>query len=407
MQVTCSLCDTDEKDNITLSTHIKDVVMTNFLEVPGSEAYTQQIVAQIQEFFVHDNHSRSPYRELTGPLSYFNANKKKHPELISLILKKRMAGNVTHLQIMLNIDPLFIQAYQFTLDFLFTFLSPPASTQSMPQAPIADSEQANIVDGRTIVFDEINIQPLEVIINYKPSKEDTSNITRGNFVWMFSMIPLSDAKFTLPEVHLYHATDMQVLESIGNIYQPNLGTNVLQYLTGVTPVRIILKVGEGMAEIVRRPIKEARGPDGVVVGVGKGVGLGIQSFTVEILTGAVKAGKATSSFLRKFTGQAKETQELTSNPDTFMSGTYKAFSQIAGGLYNGVKGLTVQPYTEYQTKGTLGFASALCRGIPGVVLSPAAGIAEACASFSTGLRNSLDSSRITLHKKKYKSSINM
>ncbi|EGG14511.1 hypothetical protein DFA_12287 [Cavenderia fasciculata] len=488
---------TDEEDNsvdplqkkqpnsVRIECHIADILLQNFetsnhqQQSNNNHRYNKSLKVNVTDIFIHDNIPKSPYRNLFGPLSHYKEKKKKSQHLISLILYSRddSFGRQFY-NIKLLVDPLFIQAYQLTIDFLLDFF---INQQNQNQNNESKQPQSRSQQ-ETTFYDEIEIFPLEVRIDYKPrttNKQDNNNsnqqqqpqsphngrqqngdnggneeekyssFTSGEYVWMFSMIPLSEANFTLNHVHLQNVPGSKLVESVLSVYQPNLLTNgVFQYLGGVAPVRILFNIGSGITALVRKPIQEARantnaGVGGMAGAVGKGVGLGIQTLTVEILTASSKVVSATSSLLGKLSNNSSTNQShmyntnnnhnhsgssghnsmdhsanqqqlsnhpqynsiWVSQPENLSQGAHKAMSQVIGGFYNAAMGILSKPITSYQESGTKGFLTSLLWGVPGVVVSPMVGLAEGFTSFSIGLRNSLDSSRIVNDHKKYKSNI--
>eukprot|EP01133_Synstelium_polycarpum_P012074 gene12074-14126_t len=418
LSINCLFYDDNKKDHIRLESHISEILLSNFDPV-SSNAYDSSLKFNIKHIFVHDNHTKSPISSLFGPLSFYRPETISGNHLLSLILYSRVDSfDRTFYNVKLLVEPLFFKAYQHTIDFILDFFinnTKPATAPDSASGPPRDElDDEDDEDNESVFFDEVEIFPLQLRVDYKPNnainnsnEEGYSLFTRGEYVWMFSMIPINDANFTLPAVHIQNIPQSRLLESIAQIYQPNLlGSNIFQYLKGVAPIRIIFNVGSGVTALVRKPIQEAKGADGLVKGVGKGVGLGIQTLTVEILTASSKMVSATSNILKNFTDNsdpryADYRQSIWVNqPETLSQGAHKAVQQVIGGFKNAAYGLFSRPISGYQSNGPAGFLSALAWGVPGLVIRPVVGVAEGIISFSLGLRNTLDSSRILRDYKK-------
>ncbi|GAM25655.1 hypothetical protein SAMD00019534_088300 [Acytostelium subglobosum LB1] len=441
MHINCTFKDTASQDHVLLQAHISEILLQNF-EVADFGSYTSSLKVNLSHLLIHDKIVKSPFKNLFGPIaSGLPADPLNH--LVSLVLLSRKDNfKRACYNVVLHVNPLYISAYKLTIDFLLDFfinykLTDGTTNKLANVPPAAPGNDQVPTEEDTIIFDEILILPLGVKIDYRPSStksdtntnatttnatnnnnEDNNNNnnndqpqpqpqefssikTRGGYVWMFSMIPLTDANFTLPEVYLHEIPLSKLPESIMNVYQPNLSTNVFQYLTGVTPVKIFFKVGNGMFALIREPIHQASGPDGVMMGVGKGLGTGIQTLFVELLSVSTTLAQGLASFAKNFTNNTTDRTNssiMTTQPKTFKDGTSMAVSYMIGGFYNAAKGILFRPVSKYRERGARGFLTALMWGVPGVVLSPVVGIAEGITSFSLGLRNSLDSSRMLKYK---------
>eukprot|EP01132_Coremiostelium_polycephalum_P010271 gene10271-12598_t len=400
----------DEKNNLTLKTHISEIVISNNdnsssgnNNIPitstnnhNSHSYDTTYVVNFKNFMIKDN-VFNYYKYLFGPLSLYD-DKYKKESFLSLVVSSR-EDNFKHNQ----------------------------QQQLQPPSPSLQPVPNNIY------FDEFFVFPLQIKVDYKPASDvdnGSHTFTRGEYIWIFSMIPLSEANFTLPMIHLQSGKkDIsmdQLVEEVGNIYTSHLfKKNIFQYLAGVSPIKICFKLGDSIAGLVKKPIQEARGPDGIVVGFGKGVGKSIMSVTTELLTASSKMTGVTSKLLGKFRNNNDQQQPHLPNqlnpdgsgnnddlnynrsiwvnqPETFTEGAKTAVSKVIGGFYNGVMGVVYQPFSQYQNEGTKAFLSSLFWSVPGLVVNPLVGITDGITSFSLGLRNSLDSSRIEREKLKYK-----
>ncbi|KAF2070419.1 hypothetical protein CYY_008263 [Polysphondylium violaceum] len=436
---------TNTNANIQLEAHVSELIHTSFdrnlnNDIQVTEPfYDSTLIANIGSIMIRDNVSNY-FQNLLVPLSYYdiieiddkefeedddcsnssttnssNSKREKNQHhqqqqkesIISLIFSTRQDSfQRVYYNFKIFVVPLFLELHQKTVDFLLLFFS---SDEKYANYDFKDSDKESATTQTTnnnYYFDEFEIYPLQFKVDYKPSSivTNTSNhsFTRGGFIWVFQMIPLKDAYFTLPHTHLHDIAMEQLSEEIMKVYSPHVfEKSILQYLTGVSPINICFKMGQSIVGLIKHPIKEAKDNESIIKGLGTGFGKGIKSITVELLT----TSSMLSGFASKVIGTINTPSQVhnksmwTSQPENFTEGATTAAYKIVGGFRKGVTGV-VEPFSKSTTTGD--FLKSMFWAVPGLIVNPVLGLTEGITSFSLGLRNSLDSTRIETDKLRFK-----
>ncbi|CAG8459179.1 6978_t:CDS:10 [Ambispora leptoticha] len=240
--------------------------------------------------------------------------------------------------------PLRFHIDQDALNFIIRFFSFQATSSKIP---VSKSE-----DDTYIQYFEI--QPIIMKIDYKPKHIDYTNLKEGNLVELMNFFHFDSADMTLSSVKLRGVKGWKRLfEELGAAWLPYIkNTQVPNVVSGVAPIRSLVNLGSGVADLILLPIEQYK-KDG------------------RIVRGIEEAYKS----LQKNLGTAAHT-------------------------------IFAVPMEVYEKTGTQGSVKAVIRAVPVAVLKPMIGASEAISKTLLGLRNTIDPNKLPQMEDKYKKPLN-
>ncbi|CAG8532578.1 11151_t:CDS:10 [Dentiscutata erythropus] len=283
-------------------------------------------------------------------------------------------------------------------------------------------------------FQLFEIQPVVMKLDYKPKHIDYSSLKEGNLVELMNIFHLEAAEMTLHGLKLTGVKGVsRLLEDLGAAWLPHItSTQVPNIVSGVAPIRSLVNIGSGVADLILLPIEQYK-KDGRII---KGLQRGTQSFAKATTMEAIKYGTKLAVGTQILLEHAEEILSFESQPgtsndnnsnmyneefDSDEEGKKKFISKYANqpadlneGLEIGFKSLRQNigtaahtifavPMEVYEKTGTQGTVKAVIRAVPVAVLKPMIGATEAVSKGLLGLRNTIDPNKKLQNEDKYKS----
>lgn len=298
-------------------------------------------------------------------------------------------------------------------------------------------EEPNQNSSNDFTFSEFSVSPLLVSVDYRAKRLDVQKLKAGELWELLNLLPLLEGlEVAFRRVRLKNVTLTEILPALLNHVQEDLNrSQILRCIAGVTPIRSLANIGQGVTDLVRHPLRQARRVDGRV---SRGIVSGLTSFlrhlTVESinLTERVLVGTQTvmghldtiidpeqaaqdqmeQQMYGRMVQQRFETdfaspgndpeiddewQEVEQGTQGFYQpeNTAEGLSLAAASLHRGIRragqALVSRPIMEYQRGATsTRVATSVVRGIPVCILRPAIGATEAITTTLRGVRNQVD-----------------
>ncbi|CAG8790251.1 9429_t:CDS:2, partial [Racocetra fulgida] len=151
-----------------------------------------------------------------------------------------------------------------------------------------------------IHFKELfEIQPIVMKLDYKPKHIDYSSLKEGNLVELMNIFHLEAAEMTLRGLKLTGVKGVsRLLEDLGSAWLPHItNTQVPNVVSGVAPIRSLVNIGSGVADLILLPIEQYK-KDGRII---KGLSL---SYYQRDVNGQSRELKGTQSFAKATTMEA-------------------------------------------------------------------------------------------------------
>lgn len=193
-------------------------------------------------------------------------------------------------------------------------------------------------------------------------------------------------------------------------------------ISGVSPIRSVVNVGSGVADLVLLPIAQYRKDGRVVRGLQKGTAAFVKSSAMEAIKLGARLATGTQVILEKaenvlggqfktpitaeamqtathggdMTAEELERAELISRyaeqPTNVKEGVQSAYKSLSKNLNAAAQTILAVPMEVYERSGNEGPVRAVVRAVPIAVLKPMIGASEAVSKTLLGLQNTMDPS---------------
>lgn len=177
------------------------------------------------------------------------------------------------------------------------------------------------------------------------------------------------------------------------------------------PVRSLVQIGSGMADLILIPLEQYQKDGRLVKGLQQGARRFIQKAATESLKLGTKLAVGTQVLLEQADSIFNQNQTASSSrrsrsiysqpPATVMEGLENAFQSLSSNINTAVRTIIAIPMEVQESNGEGGFRSVI-RAIPVAVLRPLIGASEAVRSTLIGMQNSIDPARLVQMSDKYR-----
>lgn len=274
--------------------HLENVEV-DFNLMPPIDSVGLHLLLNIRDFEVIDNIKTSRWNKFLG---YMRPGAHQLPrERGSSMLRFELTGvrpvqddPTLEYRVKLKLLPLRLYIDQDALNFLvnyFTFdKSILRSTSAANKALLAKKELQDPEDVEEIFFrklllqehasavfniiqctlEHIDIQPIVLKIDYKPKYINYGNIKEGQYAELVNLFHLDGADVQLSHVKLTGVNGLVRLgDRLAQEWLPHImNTQVPHMISGVSPIRSIVNIGSGMADLVLLPVQQYR-KDGRII----------------------------------------------------------------------------------------------------------------------------------------------
>ena len=170
-------------------------------------------------------------------------------------------------------------------------------------------------------------------MDYKPKHVDYTGLTGGNLVELMNFFHLDAAEMTLQEVELHGINGFPKLaQELVDVWLPHiLSTQVPHMVSGLTPIRSLVNVGSGIADLVLLPIEQYKRDGHIIRGLQKGGRAFTKATTLEALKIGTKLAVGTQVLL-EHADDIFGSSNANAGPSTSTSrNSYAGTSEAAGG----------------------------------------------------------------------------
>ncbi|KAG0659205.1 autophagy- protein 2 [Rhodotorula mucilaginosa] len=320
-----------------------------------------------------------------------------------------------------KIVPLRLYIDQDALDFLKAF----GAFQATQQAP-STPEQTSHAD--ETFYQRVEIMSVKLKVDYKPKRVDFNALRSGKTAELMNFFHFDGSEMTLRHLVVTGVSGTSTLSSlVQDIWTPDVKANQLaDVVSGIAPLKSVVNVGSGVANLVLLPIEQYRRDGRIVRGLQRGAHAFAKQTTLEAIhTGAklatgtqvileqaehvlggnfaraVSAETIAATFSDDLDGQlsAEEASEearldarsrYANQPANLRQGVEGAYKSFGENLKDAAQTILAVPMEVYERSGEEGPVRAVVRAVPLAVLKPMIGASGAVSKALLGLRNSLD-----------------
>ncbi|KAH9843042.1 uncharacterized protein C8Q71DRAFT_735660 [Rhodofomes roseus] len=326
-----------------------------------------------------------------------------------------------------KILPLRLHVDQDALDFLkkfFSFKDP----ESVPAAP-SDPEDE-------IYFQQAEVFPVDIKLDYKPRRVDYRALRDGRTIELMNFFHFDGAEMTLRHITLTGITGWpRFFDLLNDLWTPDVkATQLVDVISGVAPIRSVVNVGSGVADLVLLPIAQYKKDGRVVRGLQKGTTAFVKSTAMEAIKLGARLATGTqvileqaenviggqfkdpitaetvpgSPFSDELGGQLGDEEEsdlisrYAEQPMNVQEGMQSAYRSLSRNFNSAAQTILAVPMEVYERSGNEGPVRAVVRAVPIAVLKPMIGASEAVSKTLLGLHNQLDPNVRHENEAKYK-----
>ncbi|ORY21591.1 hypothetical protein BCR39DRAFT_553281 [Naematelia encephala] len=342
------------------------------------------------------------------------------------------------LRLRAKILPLRLHVDQDALDFLKRFGSFSAPVPDAPAAPMSPGVQK--AAAQEPFFQHVEVFPIEMKLDYKPKRVDFGALREGKTMELMNFFHFDGAEMTLRHITLSGVTGVTRLSNLlQDIWTPDVKANQLaDVISGVSPIRSMVNVGSGVADLILLPIEQYRKDGRVARGVQRGTNSFVRSTALEMMKLGARLATGTQVILEKAEGvlggkfgesvigevetdpalagehgweehgssSEDEAIEVVSRyanqPGDVREGVQAAYQSLSRNVNAAAQTILAVPMEVYERSGDDGPLRAVVRAVPIAVLKPMIGASEAVSKTLLGMRNSLDPQGRREQSDKYK-----
>ncbi|KAF8590435.1 hypothetical protein K439DRAFT_1657242 [Ramaria rubella] len=321
-----------------------------------------------------------------------------------------------------KILPIKLHVDQDALDFIKNFFSFQDRGLPIP-SDIPKTE---------LYFQHVEVFPVDIKLDYKPKRVDYKALREGKTIELMNFFHFDGAEITLRHITLSGITGWpRLFDNLNDLWTPDVKANQLaDIISGVSPVRSLVNVGSGVADLVLLPIAQYKKDKHVVRGVQKGTTSFVRSTAMEAIklgarlaTGTqvileqaetVLGGQGqfkdtvTAEALQAHVGSSDEESEVdfiskyADQPQDVREGMQSAYRSLSKNFNSAAQTILAVPMEVYERSGHEGPVRAIVRAVPIAVLKPMIGASEAVSKTLFGLRNTMDPEVKYENENKYK-----
>ncbi|KAG7889494.1 hypothetical protein KL936_003068 [Ogataea polymorpha] len=244
----------------------------------------------VGSFKVVDNVPTSSWNMFVGYLREAGDKELGSSMLHAVIDTVRPVSSLAASELVISVSVLPLRLYvdQDTLDFLTRFGEFKDDRFTLPA-----------LDEEEVFIEKFQVNSVRIKLDYKPKKVDYAGIRSGHTNEFMNFFILDESEMVLKKLVLYGIPGFARLHKMLNdLWMPDIKRNQLGgVLSGLAPVKSIVKIGSGFKELVAVPLKEYEKDGRVIRGLQKGA-LSFAKITGgELLKFGVKLAAGTQTIL--------------------------------------------------------------------------------------------------------------
>ncbi|KAI8460975.1 hypothetical protein BY996DRAFT_6408983 [Phakopsora pachyrhizi] len=143
--------------------------------------------------------------------------------------------------------------------------------------------------GNEMFFQKVEIYPIRIKLDYKPKRINFLELRDGNLIEMMNFFNFDGSDMVLRHVNLIGVSKpSKIGELLKEIWTPDVKANQLgDVISGIAPIRSVVNLGNGLADLILLPIEQVKKKDGRLV---RGLQRGSTSFAKSTALEAIKFG---------------------------------------------------------------------------------------------------------------------
>ncbi|KAL8277733.1 hypothetical protein RQP46_009855 [Phenoliferia psychrophenolica] len=406
--------------NFAIEVNLRDVA-ASFDTFDETSQLASRVRFDVNQFEIIDNIRTSTWRKFLTELRASDGGvvRASGASMVRFELNKlrpigRDPMSQEEIAMKIKIFPLRLYIDQDALDFLKTF-----GAFKVPAGTTATSADADVAAGPEPFFQRVEILPVKIKLDYKPKRVDYHALRQGKTAELMNFFHFDGSEMTLR--HLVISGVTRLSDLVQDIWTPDVKANQLaDVISGIAPVRSVVNLGSGVANLVLLPIEQYRKDGRLARGLQRGATSFARTTTLEALNVGARLATGTQVILEQaeyvlgarsnstVTAEAlaaasegspiilseEEHADLISRyaeqPADLREGFGSAYRSLGDNFRSAAQTILAVPMEVYERSGSEGPVRAVVRAVPIAVLKPMIGASEAVSKALFGLRNTLD-----------------
>ncbi|KAF9953835.1 autophagy- protein 2 [Mortierella alpina] len=284
-----------------------DKVRVDFEDYISGVETASHLSLRVKQFEIIDNVKSSLWRKFLSHQRQESSAAAPRPTQSNMLrldldgVRPVVSASTVEYRLKAKILPLRLYVDQDALVFLIRFFvqgrgGGMAGAAGAPGVPGAEEPEDKVLGpdvsekskSNDLYFQSVKLGEIAVKIDYKPKHVDYTGLTGGNFVELMNFFHLDAAEMTLQAVQLHGISGFAKLgQDLVAAWLPHIrSTQVPHMVSGLTPIRSLVNLGSGIADLVLLPIEQYKRDGHIIRGLQKGG----QAFTRATTLEALKIG---------------------------------------------------------------------------------------------------------------------
>ncbi|CAO3617552.1 unnamed protein product [Cunninghamella echinulata] len=250
-------------------------------------------------------------------------------------LEYRLKVNILPLRFYVDQDALnfLVQFFSFNQSLLHSTAGATiASADNVNSSSDTDDHNNNKKPDNDLFFQHVEIHPLHLKIDYKPKYINYDNIKEGQFAELVNLFRLEDAKLNLSGVKLTGIKGVsKLLDRLGKEWLPHIkNTQIPGMVSGISPIRSVVNLGSGVANLVILPIQQYRKDGRIIKGIQKGTQSFAKTTAMELIKLSARLALGTQVILEHADGLLSYGNTTTTTTNASNTTTSSSSSSVLG-----------------------------------------------------------------------------
>ena len=386
-----------------------------------NDPLASRLLFQSKSMQILDNIKTSTWHtfltEMAPAHSYLRRNAKDMVKVELVQVRPSQSGEV-ETRCRARLLPIRLHVDQDALDFLkkFSAFRPP---NAVVEAPKRASNEPFI--------QHAEIFPIQIKLDYKPKRVDYNLLREGKTIELMNFFNFEGSEMTLRHITIRGINGWtRFFDTLQDMWTPDVKSNQLaDVLSGISPIRSLVNVGNGMADLILLPIEQYQ-RDGRLA---KGLKAGAKSFAKSTMLEAARIGARLATGTQVILEQAETVlggRRLDENddgvqeesddeagstarisryahqPDTLMQALSEAQQGLSRGFSEAAQTILAVPMEVYERRAGEGGSRPVVRAVPIAVLKGTASASGAVGKTLQGIQRELAGASLEEEEDKYK-----
>ncbi|KAG0211295.1 autophagy- protein 2 [Mortierella sp. NVP41] len=278
-----------------------DKVRLDFEDYVSGVETASHLSVRVKEFEIIDNVKSSHWHKFLSRQRHDSSSTNPRSAQSNMIridldgVRPVVSASTVEFRLLVRMSPLRLYIDQDALMFLIKFFvqgtgggGPSGTGDTQPEGMAAVPDAVEKKKPNEMYFQSVRLGEIAVKMDYKPKHVDYTGLSGGNFVELMNFFHLDAAEMTLQEVRLHGINGFAKMgQDLVAAWLPHIrSTQVPNMVSGLTPIRSLVNLGSGIADLVLLPIEQYKRDGHIIRGLQKGG----QAFTRATTLEALKIG---------------------------------------------------------------------------------------------------------------------